>query len=112
MSMILSIMFLAMVMFAAIIKTVPSIGWVVWSWCQLKDPNRLRPFYQLEKERRRIDTGKLKCDIGYFANRVGLECEETEIASEDGFILTMQHIVDRSAQATDWKRRLYAIILI
>jgi hypothetical protein len=107
-SSILSAVFLTVVMLGAMVKTVPSICWVIGSWCCFKDPNRLRPFYQQEKERRRIETGKLKCDVGYYANRVNLECEETEVVTEDGFILTIQHIVDRSAQATDWKRTSFA----
>lgn len=103
-SSILSAVFMAVIMLGALVKTVPSICWVIGSWCCFQDPNRLRPFYQQEKERRRIETGKLKSDVGYYANRVNLECEESEIVTEDGFILTIQHIVDRSAQATDWKR--------
>lgn len=103
-SMILSVCFLVFVMACAMAKTVPSMAWTVWSWCQLKDPNRFRPFYKLEKERKGIATGKLKCDIGYYAERVGLDCDEMQIESEDGFILTIQHIVDRSLGAIDPKR--------
>jgi Partial alpha/beta-hydrolase lipase region len=103
-SMILSVVFLSIVMLGAMVKTIPSIWWVTWSRLRFKDPNRLRPFHQQEKERRHIDKGKLKCDIGYYAQRVNLESDETEIVTEDGFILTIQHIVDRSTGSTDWKR--------
>jgi hypothetical protein len=103
-SMILSVVFLSIVMLCAMVKTIPSIWWVTCSRVQFKDPNRLRPFHQKEKERRHLDKGKLKCDIGYYAQRVNLECEETEIVTEDGFILTIQHIVDRSTGPTDSKR--------
>jgi len=76
------------------------------SWCQLKDPNRLRPFYQQEKERKRLNTGKLKCDINYYAKLQGLRGEETRIETEDGFILTLQHIIDRSPGSVDSTRTL------
>jgi len=102
-SMFLSLCFMTFVIVAALIKTLPSICWVIWSWCQLKSPDRLRPFYKQEKERRHIKTGRLKCDIGYYAKREGLDCEEMTIATEDGFILTMQHIVDRRPGAVDPK---------
>ena len=83
----------------ALIKSFPTIAWDIWSWCQFKDPERFRPFYQEEKERKHLDTGKLVCDIGYYARRVGLECDEMNTETEDGFILTMQHIVDRRSGA-------------
>lgn len=102
-SMILSVCFLIFVVICAMLKTVPSMVWVVWCWCQLKDPDRSRPFYTLEKERKRIDSGKLKCDVRYYAQRVGLECDEMQIETEDGFILTIHHIVDRSADGIETK---------
>jgi Partial alpha/beta-hydrolase lipase region len=102
-STILSALFLSLILFASILKTFPSIFWVLWSWCRLKDPNRLRPFYQQEKERKHIDSGKLTSGIQYFAERVGLECDEVTIEGEDGFVLTIQHIVDKKPNAVDWK---------
>lgn len=102
---VLSTLFLIFViLLGALIKTIPSMCWTLWSWCQLKDPNRLRPFYQEEKKRKHLETGELKCDIGYYAQRVGLECDEMKIETEDGFILTMHHIVDRRPGAVDYKR--------
>jgi len=103
-SAILSFLFLCVVMVFAMVKTLPSIAWVVWSWLQFKDPNRFRPFYEQEKRRKNLDPGKLKCDIGYYAHREGLDCDETKIDTEDGFILTVQHILDRRQGAPDWKR--------
>jgi hypothetical protein len=88
------------VLFGALIKSIPTIAWDVRSWCQFKDPDRFRPFYQEEKARKHLDTGKLVCDIGYYARHVGLECDEMKTETEDGFILTMQHIVDRRPGAT------------
>lgn len=102
-SMILSVCFLVFVVTCAMAMAVPSVAWTILSWCQFKDPDRLRPFYILEKERRRIDPGKLKCDVGYYAQRLGLECHESQVETEDGFILTIQHIVDRTSGAADAK---------
>lgn len=34
----------------------------------------------------------LICDIGYYARRVGLDSEEFQVQTEDGFILTLWHI--------------------
>ena len=106
---ILSTLFLIFViLLGALIKSIPSMCWTLWSWCQLKDPNRLRPFYEEEKKRKHIETGKLKCDIGYYAQRVGLECDEMKIETEDGFILTMHHIVDRRPGAVHYKRTFFS----
>lgn len=88
------------VLAGSLIKSIPTIAWDVWSWCQFKDPDRFRPFYQEEKARKHLDTGKLVCDIGYYASHVGLECDEMKTETEDGFILTMQHIVDRRSGST------------
>jgi hypothetical protein len=49
-------------------------------------------------------TDTLKCDISYYAQLVGLDCEETKIETEDGFILTVQHIIDRRPDSAHWKR--------
>ena len=103
-SAILSLLFLCIVVVFAIVKTIPSIAWVLWSWLQFKDPDRYRPFYEQEKRRKNIDQGKLKCDIGYYARREGLDCEETKIETDDGFILTLQHIIDNRPGAVDFKR--------
>jgi len=105
-SALLSFLLLFVVVSFAMVKTVPSIVWVLSSWMQFKDPNRLRPFFAEEKRRKRLPTGKLKCDIGYYARREGLECEEMKVETEDGFILTIQHIVDPKDRETDLKSAL------
>ena len=106
---VLSTLFLIFViLLGALIKCIPSMCWTLWSWCQFKDPNRLRPFYEEEKKRKHLETGKLKCDIGYYAERVGLKCDEMKIETEDGFILTMHHIVDRRPGAVHYKRPFYS----
>ena len=112
-SAILSTFFLVFyVLFGALIKSIPTIAWDVWSWCQFKDPDRFRPFYQEEKARKHLDTGNLVCDIGYYARHVGLECDEMKTETEDGFILTMQHIVDRRPGATPATRTFPSITCV
>lgn len=93
-SFFLSLAFLTVVVILAIFKTVPSIVWVVWSRCQFKDPDRLRPFYREEKQRKHKNPGKLKCDVAYYTQQQGLSCEEFKVETEDGFILTIHHIID------------------
>ena len=39
---------------------------------------------------------KLVCDVGYYARRVGLDVEEFEVQTEDGFILVLWHIYNPS----------------
>jgi Partial alpha/beta-hydrolase lipase region len=103
-SAVLSAIFLTVVMILAMLKTLPSVFWVLWSWIQYKDPDRLRPFYARERERKGIDVGKLTLDVTYYANRVGLDCEEFTVETEDGFILIVQHIFDKRPGAVDWRR--------
>ncbi|KZF23683.1 alpha/beta-hydrolase [Xylona heveae TC161] len=37
---------------------------------------------------------KLICDVGYYARRVGLNVEEFQVQTEDGFILQLWHVYD------------------
>lgn len=37
---------------------------------------------------------RLVCDIGYYARRVGLDCEEFRVQTEDGFLISLYHIFD------------------
>lgn len=37
---------------------------------------------------------KLLCDIGYYARRVGLEVEEFQVQTGDGFLIDLQHVFD------------------
>ena len=39
---------------------------------------------------------ELVCDVGYYARRVGLDCEEFEVQTEDGFVIKLWHIYDPS----------------
>lgn len=36
----------------------------------------------------------IKCDAGYYARRVGLDVEEFEVQTEDGFIIELWHVYD------------------
>lgn len=36
----------------------------------------------------------VKCDVGYYARRVGLDVEEFEVQTEDGFIIALWHVFD------------------
>jgi len=70
----------------------------------------------------------LVCDIGYYARRVGLDAEEFEVQTEDGFLITMQHIYDPDdpphypdenigeksdrGKSANGKRRKYPVLLM
>jgi hypothetical protein len=60
-----------------------------------------RPFQAQEKVRKSIGIGKITRDIAYYAHAVGLDCEEHKVVTEDGFILRVQHIIDRRPETTD-----------
>jgi len=100
-SFFLSLAFLTVVVTLAMFKTFPSIAWIVRSRIQFKDPNRLRPFYKQEKERKHKPQRKLKCDVSYYAQQEGLSCQEFKVETEDGFILTIHHIFDPEPGAID-----------
>jgi pimeloyl-ACP methyl ester carboxylesterase len=36
----------------------------------------------------------IKCDVGYYARRVGLDVEEFQVQTEDGFIIDLWHVFD------------------
>ncbi|ROV97627.1 hypothetical protein VSDG_04600 [Cytospora chrysosperma] len=36
----------------------------------------------------------IRCDVGYYARRVGLDVEEIEVQTEDGFIIDLWHVYD------------------
>ena len=95
------------VLMGALIKAVPWGLWVLWSWCTFRNPNRYRPFFEEERERKHIKTGRIKADISYYAGRVGLDCEEMKAETQDGFILTMQRIVDRRPEGINSRRILH-----
>ncbi|KAK6501803.1 hypothetical protein TWF481_009627 [Arthrobotrys musiformis] len=68
----------------------------------------------LDEQERRYGKPKLKCDVGYYARRVGLDMEEFKITTEDGFILVLQHIFDpnNKGDGEDGTRRKYPVLLV
>ncbi|KAH8910959.1 alpha/beta-hydrolase [Coniochaeta sp. PMI_546] len=36
----------------------------------------------------------IKCDVGYYARRVGLDVEEFQVQTEDGFVIDLWHVFD------------------
>ncbi|PWW79391.1 alpha/beta-hydrolase [Tuber magnatum] len=69
----------------------------------------------------------LVCDVGYYARRVGLDAEEFEVQTEDGFLIMMQHIYDPDdppyypgekiggqdrGRGANGKRRKYPVLLM
>ncbi|XPS70433.1 hypothetical protein M3J09_002652 [Ascochyta lentis] len=50
---------------------------------------------------------ELKCDIRYYARRVGLDCEIFEVQTEDGFIIDLWHLYNpRDYERTDKSERV------
>jgi pimeloyl-ACP methyl ester carboxylesterase len=50
---------------------------------------------------------ELKCDIRYYARRVGLDCEIFEVQTEDGFIIDLWHLYNpRDYERTDDSERV------
>lgn len=48
----------------------------------------------------------ITCDVGYYARRVGLDVEEIEVQTEDGFIIDLWHVYDpREYDPLDPKER-------
>jgi hypothetical protein len=103
-SCILSLNFLLVIMFCALVKAVALGLWSLFSGYPLRDPAQSRPFYELERERKKLDMGGLMRDVGYFAERGGLCCQEFKVETEDGFILTVQHVLDCSPGSVHYKR--------
>lgn len=94
------------VLAGALIKAIPSGLWILWSWATFSNPDRYRPFFEQEKERKRLKTGRMKADISYYAGLVDLGCEEMKVETEDGYILTMQRIVDDRPEGVNSRRIL------
>lgn len=50
---------------------------------------------------------ELKCDVRYYARRVGLDCEIFEVQTEDGFIIDLWHLYNpRDYERTDDSERV------
>lgn len=49
-----------------------------------------------DDEYKPLEGGKdrLKCDVGYYARRVGLDVEKFKVQTEDGFVIDLWHVFD------------------
>ncbi|KAK6340652.1 hypothetical protein TWF696_008977 [Orbilia brochopaga] len=113
-SFILSTTFLLTIVCGAVIETIRvNIHNIMHSQDQKPDRPLEGLEHQLDREideqERKYDKAQLKCNVGYYARRVGLDMREFEVATEDGFILTLQHIFDPND--TDSTKK-YPVLLI
>ena len=129
-SCILSSAFLGVIVLGSLFTSIPLMFHHIGLRLTFRNPDARRPFYQVEKQRKRArqqaerewtrqrkrrrsqseegsrefgplqddyqptDGGpdRLICDVGYYARRVGLDIEEFEVQTEDGFIITLWHV--------------------
>jgi hypothetical protein len=103
-STILSPIFLSSILICALLKPIPAFCSKLWSCCWSFRNHKGCKIKHQQDQNDLQGTDTLKCDISYYANLVGLDCEETKIETEDGFILTLQHIIDRRPDSVHWKR--------
>jgi len=96
---VLSLSFLWVVVMGAVVESLPELLLRRWKRITLEDPDKDRPFRNTEMERklqreRNEQPDELKCDIAYYAQRVGLEAELLTVETEDGFLLDLCHVFD------------------
>ncbi|KAI5857834.1 Alpha/Beta hydrolase protein [Tricharina praecox] len=96
---ILSLSFLGVVVMGAIAESLPEFLLRRWKRVTLEDPDQGRLFRDIEMERklereRNGQPDELKCDIAYYAQRVGLDAELLTVETEDGFLLDLWHVFD------------------
>ncbi|KAK6358526.1 hypothetical protein TWF730_007856 [Orbilia blumenaviensis] len=118
-SLVLSTIFLLTIVCGAVFKTLQlSIRILPRSLSQAPE----RPLRDLEhqlnreidEQERKYGNAKLKCDVGYYARRVGLDIEEFKVTTEDGFILILQHIFDPDyrTEGRNGTKRKYPVLLM
>ncbi|KAK5658786.1 hypothetical protein OQA88_1598 [Cercophora sp. LCS_1] len=129
-SFFLSLAFLAVIVLGSLFTSIGPFLYRLWLRATLRDPDKKRPFYEEEQQRRVLrheqerewqlrsthsqnppDTegtsanrddyipteggrDPIVCDVGYYARRVGLDIEEFEVQTEDGFIIDLWHVYD------------------
>ena len=119
-STILSLAFLGIIVLGSIFTSIPLLFHHIFLRLTFRDPDARRPFHEEEKRRRiaRMESARewkrrrksnlpkqdyeyepteggkdpLICDVGYYARRVGLDVEEYNVQTEDGFIINLWHI--------------------
>ncbi|KZL81032.1 sterol esterase [Colletotrichum incanum] len=119
----LSLAFLGVIVLGALFTSIPPLCRQVFYRLTLRNPDKKRPFFEEEarrnklrqeenrKWRRRESMGKdmalagefvpmeggpdpIVCDVGYYARRVGLDVEEFQVQTEDGFLIDLWHVYD------------------
>ncbi|KAJ6262521.1 hypothetical protein Dda_3331 [Drechslerella dactyloides] len=113
-SFILSTVFLLSIVCGAVIETIRV---NVHTLIHPNERNLDRPLrgleHQLDREideqERKFGKAQLKCDARYYARRVGLDMEEVKVTTEDGFILTLQHLFDPNDTGG---RKKYPVLLV
>ncbi|GKT55370.1 sterol esterase 2 [Colletotrichum tofieldiae] len=119
----LSLAFLGVIVLGALFTSIPPLCTQIFYRLTLRNPDKKRPFFEEEarrnkvrkeesrKWRRRESLGKdreladefvpteggpdpIVCDVGYYARRVGLDVEEFQVQTEDGFLIDLWHVYD------------------
>jgi hypothetical protein len=96
---ILSLCFLAVVVMGAVVESVPELVGRRLKRIRGVDPDSRRPFIEVEREREKArkaakEKDELRCDIDYYARKVGLDSEVYTVETEDGFLLELHHVFD------------------
>ncbi|EPS42956.1 hypothetical protein H072_3037 [Dactylellina haptotyla CBS 200.50] len=118
-SFVLSTAFLLTIVCGAVFRTLQLSFYVLTRSFRHKPDRPLRSLeHQLDREideqERKHGKAQLKCDVGYYARRVGLDVEEFKVTTEDGFILVLQHVFDPKDKGigAGGRKRKYPVLLI
>ncbi|TQN65593.1 Sterol esterase 2 [Colletotrichum shisoi] len=119
----LSLAFLGVIVLGALFTSIPPLCRRIFYRLTLQNPDKKRPFFEEEARRAKVreeENRKWKrsnsldkdreiadefvpteggpdpivCDVGYYARRVGLDVEELQVQTEDGFIIDLWHVYD------------------
>ncbi|TID04252.1 Sterol esterase 2 [Colletotrichum higginsianum] len=119
----LSLAFLGVIVLGALFTSIPPLCRHIFYRLTLQNPDKKRPFFEEEARRAKVreeENRKWKrsnsldndreiadefvpteggpdpivCDVGYYARRVGLDVEELQVQTEDGFIIDLWHVYD------------------
>ncbi|KAK6226779.1 sterol esterase 2 [Colletotrichum tabaci] len=119
----LSLAFLGVIVLGALFTSIPPLCRRIFYRLTLRNPDKKRPFFEEEARRAKVreeENRKWKrsnsldndreiagefvpteggpdpivCDVGYYARRVGLDVEELQVQTEDGFIIDLWHVYD------------------
>ncbi|KAK1600090.1 sterol esterase [Colletotrichum navitas] len=119
----LSLAFLGVIVLGALFTSIPPLCTHIFYRLTLQNPDKKRPFFEEEARRNKVrkeENQKWKrreslvkdkeladefvpteggpdpivCDVGYYARRVGLDVEEIQVQTEDGFLIDLWHVYD------------------